>query len=234
MQWLPGFLFFISLTFHEIKYERMDKKLHLKNFQKVFKHIFFNNDRMLLISFLNLIIWGLSSFIAIWLFQKYWQENNVPLTYFGIIWAIFNLSVGIVGKQVHSLEKKIGPVPLIMFLGLAPICGYFGMGLIGGYFGVALGILFYFSRGVTNVLLKDAINWRTASSYRATTNSLQSFFFRLGFAVVGPGVGYLVDRFGIRFTLITLGWIFLSLFVATIPPLIKTIRKTAPKYIPGM
>ncbi len=181
---------------------------------------------------INLIVWGLATFFAVWMFQKYWQEHNIPLAYFGFIWAIYNISVGIAGKQVHSLEHKFGPGPLMVFLGLAPILAYWGMGLTGGYAGVAFGLLFYLSRGVNQVLLKDAMNWKTPSSFRATTNSLQSFFFRLGFAVFGPGVGYLIDRYGMRFALILLGCVFAVLFLVSLLPLIRAIARESPDYIP--
>jgi len=227
--WIP---FFVALTFHEPGYEKMSGKSHWGNFKQVFHHIFFNHDRILVLTSINLIVWGLSTFFAVWMFQKYWQENNIPLVYFGFIWAVYNISVGLAGKQVHGLEHKIGPIPLIAFLGLAPIAGYLGMGMAGGYVGVALGLLFYFSRGVNQVLLKDAMNWRTPSSFRATANSLQSFFFRLGFAVFGPGVGYVIDRYGMRTALIMLGCVFSVLFVVTLVPLMKAIGKAAPEYIP--
>lgn len=227
--WIP---FFVALTLSEPQYEKMDGKSHWGNFKRVFRHIFFSHDRVLVLTSVNLIVWGLSTFFAVWMFQKYWQESGVPLVYFGFIWAVYNISVGLVGKQVHGLEHRFGPLPLIAFLGLAPVAGYIGMGLAGGYWGVALGLLFYFSRGVTQVLLKDAMNWRTPSAFRATANSLQSFFFRLGFAVFGPGVGYMIDRFGMRPALLVLGSVFALLFFLTLVPLMKTIAKAAPIYIP--
>ena len=227
--WIP---FLVALTFAEPAYEKMDKKSHWQNFSGVFRHIFCSHDRILVLTSINLIVWGLSTFFAVWMFQKYWQENDVPLTYFGFIWAAYNISVGLVGKQVHNLEHRCGPILLITFMGLAPILGYIGMGITGGYTGVALGFLFYFSRGINQVLLKDAMNWRTPSSFRATANSLQSFFFRLGFAVFGPGVGYVIDRFGMRSALIMMGIVFAVLFFVTLVPLIRILQKAAPTYIP--
>jgi len=227
--WIP---FFVALTFHEPSYEKMSGKSHWHNFTQVFRHIFFHHDRILVLTSINLIVWGLSTFFAVWMFQKYWQVNGVSLMYFGFIWAAYNISVGLVGKQVHWIETKVGPLPLLVFLGLSPVIGYFGMGLAGGYLGVTIGLLFYFSRGVTSVLLKDAMNWRTPSSFRATANSLQSFFFRLGFAIFGPGVGYTIDTYGIRVALFTLGSVFAVLFLLTLVPLIRAIGKAAPDYIP--
>lgn len=227
--WIP---FLIALTLREPKYERMDTKSHWQNFQRVFSHVFLRHDRILALTSINLVVWGLATFFAVWMHQKYWRDNGVPLAQFGLLWSIFNISVGIVGMQVHRLEHKLGPVPLLIFMGFAPVVGYLGMGLAGGYFGVAFGVLFYCSRGVNQVLLKDAMNWRTPSSFRATANSLQSFFFRLGFAIFGPGVGYVIDRFGMHSALFLLGGVFFALFFVTLVPLIRAIRRAAPDYIP--
>jgi MFS family permease len=227
--WVP---FLIALTVKEVPYEKMKTESHWKNFLGVYRHIFHSHDPILLLSFVNLTVWGLSTFFAVWMAQKYWQENNVPLMYFGTIWAIFNLSVGLMGKQVHSIEQRFGPLPLLIFIGFAPVIAYLGMGFLGGFVGVGMGLFFYLSRGINSVLLKDAMNWRTPSAFRATANSLQSFFFRLGFAICGPGVGFLIDRMGMRFTLKFLGFTFFVIFFLTMIPLIREIRRAAPRFIP--
>jgi MFS family permease len=216
--WVP---FVIALTLKEQPYQKLEGKSHVKNFKKVFRHIFLSHDRILTLTSINLVFWGLSSFIAVWIFQKYWQDGQIPLHYFGFIWAGYNLSVGIVGKQVHRLEHKFGPIPLLIFVGLAPIVGYIGMGLTAGSIGLVLGFLFYLSRGINQILLKDSLNWRVPSSFRATANSLQSFFFRLGFAIVGPAVGFSIDHFSMKATLLF-----------ALLPLIGEIRKSCLDYIP--
>ncbi|MEZ4741062.1 MAG: MFS transporter [Bdellovibrionota bacterium] len=227
--WIP---FFIALTLSEPTVERMSRSTHLENFKEVFRHIFFCKDKILFFSFINLIIWGLATFIAVWLFQKYWADRGISLTYFGIIWAIYNISVGITGKQVHRLEHKIGAIPLLLFLSIAPVLGYLGMAKSAGFIGVAFGLLFYLSRGVTQILLKDALNWRIPSKFRATANSLQSFFFRLGFAIIGPLVGYGVDTYGMDTTLLSLGAVFIGMIFFTTFPLVKEIRKLKIEEIP--
>ncbi len=230
VSWLP---LLIALTLHEPKYVNMDITTHRKNFRRVFDHIFFHKDKILPLIFFNSVIWSLSSFFAVWLFQKYWEINGVTLVYFGIIWSIYNLTTGIVGKYVHFLETKFGPIPMLVFISIAPIFAYFGMAGTTGYLGVGLGLLFYLARGIKGVLLRDALNWRTPSEFRATTNSLESFFFRLGFAVFGPGVGYLIDQRGLNFALNTLGVTFTVLFFVTMLPFIRHVRRISPDYIPS-
>lgn len=227
--WIP---FFIALSLKESKYEKMSHHSHYKNFTGVLSHIFRTHDRILYLSFVNLVIWGLSTFFAVWMLQKYWEDNGVPLSYFGFLWAGLNLLVGVVGKQVHSFEKRFGALPLLVVMGLTPIAAYVGMGLTGGLLGVSLCSLFYICRGINHVLLRDALNWRTPAGYRATVNSLQSFLFRLGFAIFGPLVGYIIDTFGMNTALVGLGGAFAILFAVVLLPLIKEIKRAALEEIP--
>lgn len=227
--WIP---FFVSLFIKEPPYQKMDKGSHIENMKKILFHLF-RSDRLLSFVFFNLIVWGLSSFIAVWIFQKYWQEENIPLYYFGFLWAIYNLTVGIVGKQVHYLERRFGPVPLLIALSLLPIAGYFGMAYFSGILGIFVGLCFQFSRGINQVILRDALNWRTPSHFRATANSLTSLFFRLGFCIVGPVIGYLIDKRGLSFSLNTLGLFFCVIFLIFMIPLIKEVKKIDPRIIPS-
>ncbi|MGE0526075.1 MAG: MFS transporter [Bdellovibrionales bacterium] len=227
--WIP---FVVALGFQEPPTERMSRDSHRKNFQEVFRHIFYSQDALLRLIFINWVVWSLATFFAVWIHQNYWEALGVPLAYFGFLWAAYNLFVGIVGKQVHRAENRFGPVPLLVFLALTPVAGYLAMSFASGYWAVLLAFPFSASRGVTQVLLRDALNWRVPSRFRATANSLHSFFFRLGFAVFGPGVGYLIDRFGMDFTLRVLGLSFLVLFAFVLWPLVRSLRSRRPAPTP--
>lgn len=227
--WVP---FFVALSFREPKGLRMKgSDGHAANFRRLLTHLF-RGDPLLRLIFVNLVVWGLSTFMAVWLLQKYWQEQGVPLAVFGITWAALNFSAGLVGKQVHRAEAKWGPIPLLFFLGLAPSVGYFGMAAGSGWLGVAFALFLYAARGVTQVLLRDALNWRLPSEFRATVNSLQSLCFRGGFAILGPILGFIVDRHGMRTAMWSTGSFFVVLFVVVLRPMIASVRRLAPAGIP--
>jgi MFS family permease len=219
--WVP---FLVSLTLREPKYQKMSHESHWDNFREIVNHIFMSN-RLLRLVFINLGVWGLATFIAVWMFQKHWQQSGIEIGYFGLIWAAYNLSVGVVGKFVPFLEQKIGALPLLIALGILPVLGYGGLALFSGWLGVLLGFLFQVSRGLTQIILKDALNWRVPSQFRATVNSLSSLFFRLGFALVGPVVGYLIDRIGLTMTSGYLSLVFFVIFLATIIPLLIEVKR---------
>jgi MFS family permease len=227
--WFP---FVISLTLREPHYKKMDHTNHAGNFRKIIKHIFFS-DRLLTLIFINLVLWGLATFIAVWIFQKHWHLGNIDLAYFGLIWAVYNVTVGIMGQLSGWLEQKLGAVPLIAALGLLPIVGYFGLAWFSSWLGVAFGLLFQLSRGITQVILREALNWRVPSEFRATANSLSSLFFRLGFAIIGPFVGYLIDKVGLSSTAMYLGYLFLVVFFLALIPLMNAVSRLNIESIPN-
>jgi len=51
------------------------------------------------------------------------------------------------------------------------------------------------------VVLRDALNRRTPSHFRATANSMASFGFRAAFVVAGPLVGAFMDKTDMTSTL---------------------------------
>jgi predicted MFS family arabinose efflux permease len=226
--WLP---FVFALVVVEPKIHRMTTESHLENFKRVLRHIFVR-DRTLRLIFLNLTVFGLSTFFAVWVLQKYWQDAGIPLAWFGGIWAVFNFSVGVIGKFTHRLEERWGPVPLLIVIGLSPAVAYFAMGWGLSLLGVASGILFYVSRGLCQVLLKDGFNWRVPTEFRATANSLSSLMFRLTFAMSAPLVGWSIDRFGMLWSLRAMGIAVLLAFVLLMVPLVRDIARKAPKGIP--
>ena len=219
--WIP---FFIALTFKEVAYEKMSSHSHWENFARVFRHLFAGGDKMLKLIFGNLTVWSLATFIAVWMHQKYWEQIGIPVTYFGWIWASFGLLAGVVGKQAHHWELRWGLRPLMYLQAGFAIVAYFAMGWIAGPAGVAVCYLFNVSRGVTQVIVRDAYNSRVPSGFRATANSIYSFTFRLSFALAGPGVGYLIDHYSMSVALRVLGATFLVAFFVLLVPLVRGIE----------
>lgn len=219
----------VALTLKEPK--RVVSRAHKENFARVFREIF-RGDEILRLTFINSILWGLATFFAVWTYQKHWQELGVSLAYFGVIWALYNITTGIVGKSVHSLEHRFGARKVLLLMAILPSLGYFGMSLVPGLISIAFGILHYVSRGINGVIMNDALNWRLSSDFRATVGSIKSFSFRLGFAVLGPFVGYSIDHLSLRVTYIILGIVFLLAIPLVLMPLIRKIEAVGKVEIP--
>lgn len=223
-------LLIVSLTIEEEKRALPSSKKHKENFSKIIHAVFFK-DKILRLSFINSIVWGLSTFFAVWTYQKHWQEIGIPLAMFGVIWAVYNLTTGFVGKSVYNIEKKFGAVKVLMLMALLSSAGYFLLGLVPGAIAVCFALCHYVSRGINGVIMNDAINWRLDSEFRATIGSLSSFCFRLGFAIFGPVVGYSIDRFSLSTTYIALGFVFLAAVPVFLMPLIREIQKSGAQEI---
>jgi MFS family permease len=213
--WLP---FLIALTFDEPPTERMEKGAHRKNVADVIKFITTKSDRFFRVIFVNTVVWNLSTFCAVWTYQKYWILREIPVGYFGILWAGYNLSAGMAGRQVLRLGSFFSEVLLTLAIFVLPILGYFGMSISNASWGVFFGFLFYLSRGINGVILRAHLNEHTPAKMRATVNSLQSLCMRLGFGLIGPATGWGIDHFGMDLTLRALGGFFVvMMFVVGIP-----------------
>ncbi len=217
----------MALFLSEPSYEKLSRHSHWENLRYVWRHIFYD-DRLLRLIFINQVIWSLATFVLVWLNQKLWQLHGVPLAIFGLLWAITNILVGVTGQQASRLEKRFGSKAMLLSLALLPIFGYAALALSSGWWVVVFGMFFPISRGITQIILKDAINWRTPGSIRATVLSLNSLMFRLGFALLGPLTGWVTDHYGMRQSLWVLAVIFGLSFVLALMPLLREVRQIRP------
>ena len=51
----------------------------------------------------------------------YWQESAVPLAYFGVLYAGYNLLVGLAGRCAGPAAARYGRRPLLAAVGALPI-----------------------------------------------------------------------------------------------------------------
>lgn len=217
--WIPFFI-----TFFLIEPERKKpEKNHGENMKQILFEIF-KKDKQTTLIFFNQVGWGLSSFIAVWIFQKYWLEENIPLYAFGILWALYNLTVAIMGKRVLDIQKRLGRSNFLNLMGILPILGYLGLYFLSGWAGVVIGLCFQVSRAFNQVFLKDQLNKKFDSQFRATLNSMTSLFFRGGFFIIGPAVGYSIDSFGMNRTFLILAAVFSAAWIFLLQPLRRTFN----------
>jgi hypothetical protein len=182
---------------------------------------------VLRLTFLALTIWSLTTFFAVWLLQKLWQEQGVNLAHFGYLWAIYMLVSAASGRLALSAERKFGATATLVVVGLLPAFGYLGLAGFGVAGGLVAALTFFVARGLGLVVLRDAFNRRLPGRFRATANSLASFGFRAVFAVTGPFVGWALDLWGMQVTLWMLAAVALLIFAALLLPLTLAVRTAA-------
>jgi MFS family permease len=178
--------------------------------------------------FLNKVAWGAGGLVMFWVNQKYWQESAVPLAWFGVLLAGYGLIAGLAGRAAPLAGTRYGRRPLFTVVGLLPIVAYFGMASFLGWPGILLGILAPVGRGLGEVLFLEALNQRISSAFRATVNSMANLGIRASFCLLGPLVGYGIDRAGLPFVLSALGVLFSIAFVVLLVPLIVRAPSLSP------
>ncbi len=180
--------------------------------------------------FLNLVVGGTGGLVMFWVNQKYWQESGVPLPWFGVLLAGYSLTLGLAGRSAALGVTRFGRRPMLAAVGVLPVIAFFGMASFVGWGGILLGILGQVGRGLGGVLFLDALNERISSAFRATVISMSQLGIRASFCLLGPLVGYGIDRWGLTSVLSALGILFSIAFVFLLLPLV--LRETAPTPAP--
>ncbi len=193
----------------------------------IYKHLLFG-DKLLRKLFIAIPIYNLVTFNVIWLVQPYWEEKGLTLGIFGILWFAQSLTVAVANKCGYVLEKRTGAVFALIVIGVLPIVGHFGMAWFGGWSGILVCFILFFSRGLYQVILVNALNNRVPGSFRATANSLTSLLFRFGFILTGPLVGYMAEHQGLSATLNVLGLLSILMFALIMLPLIQAVKLLPP------
>ncbi|MDH3641489.1 MAG: MFS transporter [Gammaproteobacteria bacterium] len=221
--WVP---LLVALTLVEPPGRRMESTGHLANMAYICRYLM-TNSAVLRLAFLALCVWSLTTFYAVWLLQKLWEQQGLGLSHFGYLWGLLSLAAALAGRWAHKAEETLGTTGVLLFIGLSPALGYLGLdafGIVGGYIA---SLTFWVSRGFGLVILRDALNRRVPSEFRATANSLASFGFRGAFVLTGPIVGYAFDLWGMSVTLNLLAAATLVIFAGLIVPLVLAARTQA-------
>lgn len=221
--WLP---LLFALRLREPPAARLSAESHLANMVRITRHLLRGNSVLRLV-FLALCIWSLTTFYAVWLLPKLWEQQGLGLAHFGYLWAGLCFLSAVAGRWTHKLEDRIGPAGVLAAMGLAPALGYLGLDRLGIAGGLLAASTFFIARGLGTVILTDALNSRVPSEFRATANSLASFGFRGLFVVTGPLVGLHFDLWGMTTTLLMLAALSFGIFVGLILPLIIAVRGLA-------
>jgi MFS family permease len=175
--------------------------------------------------FLNMVVAGTAGLVMVWTHQKYWRDSGVPLAYFGVLFAGYNLIFGFAGKSAARAAERYGRRPVLAAVGVLPVMAYFVMALSFGWVGIVFGLLGHIGRGLGSVLFLNELNERISSAFRATMISMAQLGTRGAFALLGPLVGYGIDAWGLPSVLSALGIVFSIVCVFLLLPLI--VRETA-------
>jgi MFS family permease len=197
---------------------------HRENARQVVELLLFGKPVLLWTAF-AIAVFGLLAVYVFWIYQKYWEMQSVPLGYFGYIWAAFALTVSVSARYSAALEQRLGTRGVLCLIAILPLLGLLGMALGSGWVGVMFGFAIQFSRGLSMSLFYEALNRRVPGDFRATVNSLVSLGVRAVFIVTGPLLGFALDHYGVRSTLLIMLAVFTPLMGLVLVPLLLRIRR---------
>ncbi len=191
--------------------ERIERS-HLAEMYSIWKHAWKENPRIRSTILLATVL-GLVSFYPVWLIQPYMQQNQVPIAWFGPIWAGANLTVAIFSILSHRVTSFLGEKGLLKIFFLLSFTGLCGLGLTAGLFSFLFYYLLTAMRGLQGPFSRHFLQREGTRGNRASLISLKALSFRLGFVITGPLVGLASDRFGLNVTFQTLTIVFILLFI---------------------
>ena len=142
-------------------------------------------------------ITGVATLSMAWFAQPFFKEVDMPIKWFGILWALLNFSVGISSYHAHRLESKLNRNTLLLLIGLGIAFCYMLLGFSETKWGIFWILMIYIIRGVGTPVLKNYINEITSSEMRATVLSVRSFIIRACFALTAPLLGWIADKYTI-------------------------------------
>ncbi|MCD7936369.1 MAG: MFS transporter [Tannerellaceae bacterium] len=163
---------------------------------------------------------GAATLTMAWFVQPFLMYFETPTSWYGIIWTVLNLTVGIAALYSDRVEKKFGMRRMNLIILLVITGGYIGLACTFSYFqpgfipiphfylGLLILFIFYIFRGFATPILKGYINQMTFSEMRATVLSIRNFVIRLMFAAIAPFAGWMSDMYSLEKALLASAGIF--------------------------
>lgn len=140
---------------------------------------------------------GVATLSMAWFAQPFFKSINIPLAYFGILWAVLNFSAGLTSFNAHLLDKKDNNYKILFYLALSMLTSFIFLGYNASVFGLIFILFIYLLRGLVTPILRNEININTTSNKRATVLSFRSLIIRISFAISAPILGYIADNYSL-------------------------------------
>ena len=202
----------ITLSLHEAPKAEQLERSHLQEMIATWLLAWRDNRRIRATILLATCV-GLASFYPVWLIQPYMQANNLPLAWFGPVWAGANLTVALFSFLSHRTAFFLGHRGMLVVAFVMILTGYLGLGLTPGIFSFLFYYLLTAMRGLQGPFLRHFLQKEGARKNRASLLSLKALTFRLGFVVTAPFIGFLADSGSVQETF----------FILTIPIGVATL-----------
>lgn len=134
-----------------------------------------------------------STYLIAWLNQNLWQAHRLPLEYFGLVWGLYSVTVGLAARFSVRLPERMGGAGQFSMMAALLFIGFVAINSRLLWLIIVGGLLICVFRGLIAPKVKILINNAIANDYRATVNSLVAACFRVVTLILGPAMGLIVD-----------------------------------------
>jgi len=194
----------VSLFLVEPKVHKKRKKQSIREDFKEVGGFLKTNTTITLIIIFSAVVFMFNQSVF-WLYQPYFKESGIPLEYYGVIFASFQVVAAYASKYSHVIKEKIGIKALLIIIGLGSPISIALMGLNMQIWG----FIFIYAQQVTRsfkmVVVSQIMHDSLESHFRATVDSIANFIAKIGFAATLPIIGYFLDFNSLSVVLIWLG-----------------------------
>ena len=152
---------------------------------------------------------GAATLTMAWFVQPVLMYLKTPVSWYGVIWTVLNLTVGLAALWSDRVDNYFGPKKMGILILTVIVGGYIALAYNLSYAGLGILMIFYVCRGFATPILKGYINQMTFSEMRATVLSIRNFIIRLMFAAIAPFIGWLNDMYSLQMALLVSAGIIL-------------------------
>ncbi len=205
----------VSLSLKEPKRHKIIiKESYRKELIKIMQFTLIKNKKLRWLILYSGIIFAFNQ-SALWLYQPYFKITGLKITYFGLVFASFQIVSALSSKYAYKLEKKLGQKYSLGVLIFLLSTSYFLMSNFIFLFSFSFCFIQQFIRGFRNTVITDYINRLVDSDIRATTLSVENFTGKLIYATILPLIGYIADIYTLQqaFSILGITTLFIGLIM---------------------
>jgi MFS family permease len=148
--------------------------------------------------------------IAIHTYNPFMELIEVPIVYWGIALAVFNLLAAYVSKKAHMFIEYAGEMKSFIIIFCSYAISFFLLAGINSKFAFFALLLIWVANPVKRIFFSEELNKRTASSQRATVLSVSNFCSQGLQMIMLPILGYVADIYSLQTMYLLLGAIIFA------------------------
>ncbi|MBL7160333.1 MAG: MFS transporter [Candidatus Aenigmarchaeota archaeon] len=161
-----------------------------------FKEI--STNKVALYAFVIAMITGAFTYMSSNFIQPLLQISGLEIIYFGIVYALMRVIMGVGGEITHRLERYARVKTLVLFGVIIFLLSFAGF-YIGTGIAIILAVLFLkFGEGYNRIILEDELNKGIKSENRTTILSISNLSKQLTNAILVFSFGIAADIVGVQ------------------------------------